>query len=390
MHIAVVFGAPVNTGGLGVQSGNALRAITRASTRVSAYGPTNGNGMASIGQNVSWNWAPPAVSAWRKRYTALRWEHGKLQYLNDVSIGKWASCQIETVRPDLCYVFTQVGLETLRLARRLGIPSVLESPNGHIRRFRDVYEEEATRWCNGAYRGHPTFLMVARVEEEYELADRIRVSSYWARASLIAGGVSAEKIEVLQQPVDLTRYHPPAEDRIIDGPLRVVFVGSLDLRKGFIYLLEAIKRLDQKSYRLQIVGATGDRCCASLFSKHSTGLNVEAAPGNSAPAYHRNELFVLPTLEDGSPFAVAEAMASGLPAIVTSSCGSAEWIEEGVSGWIVPARDIDALAQILESASQSRANLGQMGLRARESTEKRAGPHATLEVADWLTHMASR
>jgi glycosyltransferase involved in cell wall biosynthesis len=345
--------------------------------------------MPGIDPHVSWNDVLPAVSAWRKRYTTLRWEHGKLQFLNDVAIGKWAAGQIERARPNLCYVFTQVGLETLRVARRLGIPSVLESPNGHIRGFREVYEEETARWCKGTYRGHPSQSMIARVEEEYEIANQIRVSSDWARESLISGGVAAEKIHVLQQPVDLTRYQPPAEDRTTEGPLRIVYVGSLDLRKGFIYLLEALKELDPQSYRLEIVGATGDGCCASLLARYRKGLNLNAAPGDSVPAYHRNELFVLPTLEDGSPFSVAEAMASGLPAIVTDSCGSAEWIEEGISGWVVPARSVDALAQILERARKSRGNLGDMGLQARKSTEKRAGPDATLRVADWLTRIAA-
>jgi glycosyltransferase involved in cell wall biosynthesis len=389
MRVAIVFGVPLHTGGLGVQSANAVRATTRASLHVSAFGPATKSRLTTVEPNVTWHAAPSGISAWRRRYTRLRWEHGKLQYENDVAIGKWAVGRIDRDRPDLCYVFTQVGLETLQAARKLGIPSVLESPNGHIRAFREVYRQETGRWCNGDYRGHPTEAMVARVEKEYELADYIRVSSEWARSSLIAGGVPPEKVHVLQQPVDLDRYQPPSGKRSKGGPLRVVFVGSLDLRKGFVYLLDALKRLDQKSFRLQLLGATGDRCCAQLLAKHSSCLNFEAAPGNAVAAYHGSELFVLPTLEDGSPFAVAEAMASGLPAIVTDACGSAEWIEEGLTGWVVPARNVDALAQVLEQARLSRASLPQMGQRARRSTEKRAGPQATIATADWLISIAA-
>lgn len=387
MHTAIVFGAPVNIGGLGVQSANAVHAIARASARVSAFGPSSTSALTPFGAHVCWNRASSRLSAWRKRYTTLRWEHGKLQYENDVTIGKWAADQIGGVRPDLCYVFTQVGLETLRVARKLGIPSILESPNGHIRGFRKVYDQETAKWCDGSYRGHPTQLMVERVEEEYNLADHIRVSSHWARSSLASHGIPLDKIHVLQQPVDLMRYKPPAEKHATDGPLRVVFVGSLDLRKGFVYFLLALKLLDQKSYHVQLVGATGDRCCARLLARHSQGLNIESAPGDAVPAYHRNELFVLPTLEDGSPFAVAEAMASGLPAIVTEACGSAEWIQEGVSGWVVPPRAVERLAEVIEKARESREKLCQMGVNARSSTEKRAGPQATQDVADWVIQL---
>lgn len=388
MHTAIVFGAPLNIGGLGVQAAKALHTITLASTRVSAFGPSSANELA-FGRQVSWHAAPSPASSWRTRYTSLRWEQGKLQFENDVRVGKWAAKRLRQVRPDLLYVFTQVGLESLRLARKSGIPSILESPNGHICGFRKVYVEEALRWCHAKYRGHPTELMVGRVEEEYKLADRIRVSSHWAKSSLVSWGIAADKINVHQPSVDLTRYKPPEHYRPTKGPLRILFVGSLDLRKGFIYLLEALRLLEQTRYSVELLGATGDRCCARLFARYRQGLNVNSAPGDAVPAYHRNELFVLPSLEDGWGFAAAEAMASGLPAIVTDACGSAELVEEGLSGWVIPPRAVYQLAEVFELACKSRDNLNQMGADARRSVEKRTGPQADQDVANWLSQVAA-
>ena len=73
--------------------------------------------------------------------------------------------------------------------------------------------------------------------------------------------------EVFEQPLNLSRFRPPGESPRGNGPLRVCFVGSLDLRKGFIYLLRAIKLLGPKRVSLEIVGATGDRLCKQLFAR---------------------------------------------------------------------------------------------------------------------------
>jgi glycosyltransferase involved in cell wall biosynthesis len=277
-----------------------------------------------------------------------------------------------------------VGLEVLKWGKVNGIPCVLESPNGHIRNFRKVYDVEAARWCGTKFLGHPTQAMLERVEEEYELADCIRVSSEWSKASLVHHGVSADKIHILQQPIDLNRFHPCDSAESVNGPLRVCFVGSLDLRKGFIYLLQAMRLIGSERISLEIVGATGTRCCSRLFQKERQGLTISSASADPLAAYHRAELFVLPTLEDGSPFAAAEAMACGLPVIVTNSCGAAEWVKHGITGWVVPSRSPEAIAEALTTALDRRDSLRAMGGQARLDSEERSGPKSFASFRDWL------
>jgi glycosyltransferase involved in cell wall biosynthesis len=225
--------------------------------------------------------------------------------------------------------------------------------------------------------------MVERVEEEYRLADRIRVSSEWARRSLVEGGVPAGKVTVLQQPVDLERFAPAARPPEGDT-VRLCFVGSVDLRKGFQYLLEALAALKDLPLSLHFVGATGDRCSRQLLERMRGGLPVTDAPGDPRPSLAASDLFVLPTLEDGSPFAVAEAMASGLPVITTTATGAAEWVAQGRSGWIVPPADSEALAAALASAVSERARLASMGRAARADTERRANPSCDEAVQRWF------
>jgi len=384
-RVAVVHGAPLGIGGLGVQCANAIAGAIASGAEVLALGP-RGTVFENDGSGrLSAMAAPEFVPAWLRRFTWLRWNSGRFQQIHDRALGEWAAAQLRSVPVGLCYAFTQVGLESMRWARESGIKSILDSPNGHIRNFRDVYVSEARRWCGGSYRGHPTPAMVSRVEEEYRLADRIRVSSRWSRDSLVRGGVASEKIDVLEQAVDLARFRLPAARPIAQGPLRVAFVGSLDLRKGFAYLLEGIRKLGSKWVEFDIVGATGTRCCRQLFQRLSQGLAVRFAPGDPVPVLHRAELFALPSLEDGSPFAVAEAMACGLPVVVARTSGAAEWVRPGASGWVVAERSGDAIAVALEEALRRRHELSAMGALARRDTEQRAGPAAcAAAVGGWL------
>jgi glycosyltransferase involved in cell wall biosynthesis len=317
-------------------------------------------------------------------YTWLRWRQGQATLLHDRGIGRWAARELQRLRPESCYLFTQVALESLRWCRREGIPTILDNPNGHISNYQQVCERESMRWFGRKFHGHPSAAMLERVQEEYQLADRIRVYSEWGKASMTSFGVPEDKIHILRQTVNLEHFRPPADRPLRQGPLEICYVGSLDLRKGFVYLLKAIRAVGAHRIRLRIVGATGDRNCARLLARESAGLQVEIAPGNSLPVYQASELLVIPTLEDGLPFVLVEGLACGLPVIVTREAGASECVRPGRSGWVVPAADADALAAALEDAIRQRAELPEMGSQARSDLERYAGPAQLSQLSDWF------
>jgi glycosyltransferase involved in cell wall biosynthesis len=385
-RVAVVYGAPAGEGGLGLQAASALQALALDGAEVHAFGPGRAAEWpwpAPLPQ-VIWHEPPPSVVARGSRYPWARWRSGQLQFHRDSALGGWAAKEVKNLHPELCYVFTQVGLETMQWASANRVPTVLDNPNGHIRNFRAICVQESLRWCAAKYYGHPTESMVQRVEREYELADRVRVSSHWAKNSMAAHGVADEKIYAFGQPLNLLRFRPCDDARAPEGPLHVCFVGSLDLRKGFVYLLRAMKLLGPRFVKLEIVGATGDRWCRKLFESERTGLDMECAPGDPLPAYHRAELLVLPSLEDGFGFVVGEAMACGLPVIVTDCCGASEWVRPDESGWVIRAGQAEALASALDHAMRRRGELRSMGRFAREDVERRANHQCLPAVSSWV------
>jgi glycosyltransferase involved in cell wall biosynthesis len=367
--VAVVYGSVAGVGGLGLQSANAIADLAELAEPVLAIGPGRAPGALSS-PRVTWLDLPRGVSPFAARYSWLRWCTGRLQYLADTRLGRMAADVVARAGPDICYCFTQVGLETLRWANRAKVPAILESPNGHIRNFREVYRREARRFGASWYLGHPSAALVERVEEEYSRADLIRVSSEWARESLAHAGVARDKLVLVPQRPVAQDFLPLASRPTPAGRLRVCFVGTLDLRKGFIYLLRAARRFGPERIVLQLVGGTVDRQTRRLLARERSGLDVEAAPGQPLPALHWAELFVLPTLEDGSAFVVVEAMAAGVPVITTDQCGNASLIRPGETGWVVRAADEDALLAALNEAYARRADLRRMGAAARADWER--------------------
>ncbi|WNG44201.1 glycosyltransferase family 4 protein [Archangium minus] len=382
--MALVTGAPAGAGGLGGFAATVLRALSHGGAPLHVLGPPPADARLASLPGVVWHTPPRLLLASVQRWTPYRWLTGALQLKQDTHLGQWAASRLEHLRPSRLYTFTQVGLESLEWARRAGVPSVVDNPNGHIAGFRGVYVRETWRQAHRLHLGHPTPASVRRIEREYALASAIRVSSPWSRDSMVSGGVPVGKIAVIDQLIDLERFRPPATRPPAEGPLRVCFVGSLDVRKGFHYLLRAIRRVGPERVQLRIIGATGDRVSRQLFQRESQGLAVEAVPGDPRPAYANSELFVLPSLEDGFGLVVGEAMASGLPVIVTDQCGAAAWVEPGQTGWLVPAAQEQALAEALEKALRHRAELPGMGARARASVETRVAADPLARLRTWF------
>lgn len=379
-HAVAYSVAPGVQGGLGHHAAEVVDACAIAWSGVTAFGPPPVNGLASGVKVVS----PLRFnSGWRNRWTWRRYLQGSAQLECDRAFGRWLR---DKVGPEFegCYLFTQIALELLEELRKRGTPHVLDNPNGHIRDFRDAVQSEADRWLPTRYPGHPTDGMVDRVEEEYARASRIRVGSSWAADTMVARGVERSRISVIPHSVDLTRFAPAPGPERTGETLRVVFVGSLGLAKGFQYLLNAVRLVAPHRISVHIVGATGDPWCRRLFRTLRTGLNVTVAPGDPLPAYREADLLVLPTLHDGFGYVVAEAMACGLPVITTDRCGAAEWLRHGESGWIVPAGAVDSLAAAFEEALHRSTDLRAMGREARHTIESVAGARPRDELLQLL------
>jgi glycosyltransferase involved in cell wall biosynthesis len=278
---------------------------------------------------------------------------------------------------DVVNPWCSTALRTMRAAHRRGVPAVLEVASAHIVAQAELIREEFRRFGGDVERAVLTPGVIARTVAEYCEADTIAVTSSFVRRTFVERGVPEEKIVVVPYGIDAA---PAPERRQHEGPPRVVFVGGCSLRKGIPYLVEAFKRVRTPS-TLRLVGRTNE----ALFRRIG-GLpdGVEAVgPRTGAELvreYAEADVFVLPSVEDGFGLVTLEAMNAGLPVIVSDHAGSAEVVRDGVNGFVVPARDVDVLAERLELLLSDGRLRRKMGAEAR----------ATAETRTWETYGRER
>lgn len=233
-----------------------------------------------------------------------------------------------------------------RQARRAGGRTFLDGGNSHPRNFWEILEEEHRRWGCAAppIARHHYRRMLQTVDE----TDFVLSPSSFVTRSFLERGFRPEQVLRNVYPLDLSCFTPSPEPRP-DRPLTIISTGSLSLRKGTPYLLEAFRlvRRQRPDARLLLSELFADNV-RPILAKYRD-LPIEWAPPLPHEALAARlrgaDLFVLPSLEDGFARTVTEALACGLPAIATPNTGASDLIVEGVNGSVVPIRDPAALAE---------------------------------------------
>jgi starch synthase len=233
--------------------------------------------------------------------------------------------------------------------RANGGKTFLDAGNSHPENFWQTISEEHRRWrCPYppvSSRWHERAMSMLK-EVDFVLSP-----STFVTRSFLDRGFKPEQILKNVYPIDLQNFHPATEQCPQTRPLTVICTGSLSLRKGTPYLLEAF-RIVRKSIpnaRLLLTRIIEDSV-KDILTRYSN-LNIEWSPSLSHPELadrlRSANVFVLPSLEEGLARTAIEAMACGLPAIVTPNSGANDWILSGVNGEVVPIRDSVALAEAI-------------------------------------------
>jgi glycosyltransferase involved in cell wall biosynthesis len=263
------------------------------------------------------------------------------------------------------------SLRVLRRARELGAKTVVDSVTHHIHALHTEVQRESRRFGLHDVLGSSVHSMLA----EYEYVDRIRVMSAVSRETFIRAGVPAHKLCVVRPEV-LIPSGPAAKK---SATFKAMFVGLLEPWKGFHFAIDAFRRLEAPNATLGLVGFPGSRPVSSYLEKTVNAdprVRIERRSVQSEgwlQVYPEADVLVHPSLSDGFGFVVAEAMACGVPAIVSSATGASDLIEDGVNGFVVPPRDVSAIHERLALLESNRDLALAMGERARETIRTRLG-----------------
>lgn len=270
------------------------------------------------------------------------------------------------ISADAVYAYEGGALRTFRQARKLGLRTIYEQPSSYWYWVRNLLSEEAAR-CPEFADLLPNLKDSSRhlawKDEELSLADYVIVPSDHVRRTL-AGVVPMEKIRVINYGAPPVRGGKRVSlDR--RQPLKVLFVGGLTQHKGIGYLLEAVDRLGSQ-VELTLVGRR--------FGVHDRVDNAcnrwrwfDSLPYSRVLEIMRTEadVLVLPSFGEGFGLVISEALACGVPVIITPNVGASDMVVDEREAFVVPVASSEAIADRLLLLARDRELLSTMSIQAR-------------------------
>ena len=292
-----------------------------------------------------------------------------------IRYGHWFACRVRDEisrlrldpKRDVYFGFNTNCLETLGPLKEQGILTVVDQTDP-ARVEEEMILEEARRWAG--WEKIPGRLPEAywqRLQAEWDLADIILVNSEWSSDALVKQGVEAKRIIIVPLAIDLPPkpMHQPVNPA---GRLKVIWLGSVILRKGIQYLVEAARLLERENIEFLLAGPVG--ISPQVVANFPANMKMlgRVTRDQLTEVYQQGHVFVLPTVSDGFAITQLEAMAHGLPVVTTSNCGRV--VTDGLDGLIVPARDSVALAAALARLNADRKLLLAMSRHALETIQQ--------------------
>jgi glycosyltransferase involved in cell wall biosynthesis len=256
----------------------------------------------------------------------------------------WAATYVRRRRPDAVVGYEMCAVETFRAAKSVGAKCILDAAAFHYTQQDAVLLPEKHKFSRAETR------LRRRKRTELELANLIICCSELARESYLAAGISGCRIVVNSPGVELDLFQPD-DGASRTGPTQFVFVGTASRTKGFDILLEAF-RLTSSAFPSAELHVIGDPGAASRFMGYSSDKIVIHGKRSRRELAHLlgvMDCLVLPSRMEAFGMVIVEALAAGIPVIVTPKVGAAEVITAGKNGWIVPMGSAVALSRQMSS-----------------------------------------
>lgn len=273
------------------------------------------------------------------------------------------SRSIRKLRPSAVVAYDSSARITFKAAKKLGVVCILDQVVGDIRYGSALLEKDSKLYPEFATTSISLEKewAIKRCEDETSLADLILVPSEYVKQTLIDNGVAKSKIEIVPYGSDITNINLKTRKKD-NSKIRFMFVGHICQRKGVHYLLEAFSCFKTPNVELVMVGESFGEY--KLLKKYSN-LFTHIKPviySDLIELYRTADVFVIPSLHEGSALVVYDALAAGLPVITTFNTGSV--VRDNEEGFIVPIRDTHSLFKKMELLSKDSKLRNEMSQKA--------------------------
>lgn len=273
------------------------------------------------------------------------------------------------------YAYEDGALAIFKKAQSLGLKCIYDLPIAYWETGRALMMKEAERlplWADtlqGGIKDSPAKL--ERKTQELKLADVVVVPGQFVMDSLPEFAMKKHVVAVpFGSPNITTPVRKIKNTRQSTGKLRVLFVGSMSQRKGLGDLFTAMKLLNRSDIELVVMGSLV--VPMHFYKGELKSFTYEAGRSNEQVlALMRScDVFCLPSIVEGRALVMQEAMSQGLPLIITANTGGADLIEEGVTGFLVPIRSPEIIAEKLTWFLENRSRIYEMGIEAQKHSAK--------------------
>lgn len=284
-----------------------------------------------------------------------------LSHRLDHAFDTWVAGHVRQLEPEMVICYENAARQTFRAARLIGATCVLDAASIHY--------SKVAEWGDRVVNADPVWVN-DRKQEEIDLADAILTCSQMAADTYIAAGVPRTKLFPTPLGTILPAFDAPR--RNVDRPCSFVFVGSTIRRKGIDMLIEIFRGFASENIAatLTVIGGGGE---TDLVEQLRDLPNVVVSPymqqARLLQEVAGHDCLVLPSRFDSFGMVVPEAMACGLPALVTDRVGAKCIIEEHPNaGWIVPC-ELAALREMLLSLIGRRSEFASASAAARSAAK---------------------
>jgi glycosyltransferase involved in cell wall biosynthesis len=284
----------------------------------------------------------------------------KIHIWNDL-FDQWTAMQLKKINSKIFIGWSGMSLHSIRQAKKKGMMTILERGSSHILTQNTILKEEYDRYGK-KFEIHP--YVIKKELSEYQEADFISVPSFFVRDSFLMQGIREEKLMV--NPFGANEYFTPGKlsSPTQERKFRIVYLGTLSIRKGLLYLFKALNqlKLDPDCLEIWFIGNVEEEFKSIINSYKKDNWKFF---GHINHYELRNYLVqcdigVQPSLEEGLSMVIPQMMSCGIPVIITPNTGGENIVKNEVSGLVVPIRDPAAIANGIEYLFNNRGKLAAM------------------------------
>jgi glycosyltransferase involved in cell wall biosynthesis len=290
------------------------------------------------------------------------------------------------------YCYEDAAYHTFQAAKECGLKCYYELPIAYCDTVQKLLRQEAERlpeWSGTLGAIEDSVEKLSRKAEELRLADLVICPSRFVYDSLpesIRAGKECIVSEFGSPPVKDAERKASAK---ADLPLRVLFAGAMTQRKGLADLFAAMKRLEGSDIELVVMGSPIEKI-DFYRSQFPSFIHEPPRPHKEVLTLMKScDLLVLPSIVEGRALVQQEAMMCGLPIIVTRNAGGEDLVEEGKTGFLVPIRSPEAIAEKISWIASNRDCLSELSSAARQKAAEVTWENYCRKILDAITRLSS-